>query len=60
MRNFLCMWALIAVSRLAEGACLAVSVSPGLSVIVPRLASRVTVGCQGRCQGCNTYLYYGD
>ena len=41
--RFLCMWALTAVSSLAMCACLAVSVFPGLSILVPRLASRVTL-----------------
>ena len=45
--RFLSVWALTAVSRLAMCACLAVSVSSGLPVLVPRLASRVTFGCQG-------------
>ena len=39
----LCRLPLPAVSRLAMRACLAVSVPPGLSVLVPRLASRVTL-----------------
>ena len=41
--RFLCQWALTAASRLAMCACLAVSVSPRLSVLVPHLASLVTL-----------------
>ena len=41
--RFLCMWALTAVSRLAMCACLAASVFPGRLLLLPRLASRVTL-----------------
>ena len=37
-------------------ACLAVSVFPGLSILVPRLASRVTLAVRADARECNIYL----
>ena len=45
------LWALTAVSGLAMSACLAVSVFPGLSTLLPRLASRVTVAARADARG---------